>query len=432
MGQNAVVTSVDLRRQMRPFLIAWIFCTIFYFLEYAIRSAPAVMIPELARVFGVSTVGVSAIVGTYYYTYAATSLVAGVLLDHYGAKYVIPAGTFVLACGCSAFALPHPLAGDIGRLLQGAGSAFAFTGAVYLATHGLPAQRLATAIGVTQCLGMLGGSVGQIGVGPLVKGVITIPTFWYVSGVLVFAVAVLLVWVTPKEPQLQGAASSPAGILKPYLVVFSNPQSYLCGLISGLLFAPTTIFDFVWGVRYLQEDIDFPYRTAVFAVSMVPLGWVIGCPLLGWLADHWRRRKPALALGTLIMLVCVLQLAFLRGVVPTWLTLLTFGIGSGAAMIPYSIIKEVNPDRVKGSATGAMNFLTFSVTAVLGPIFARYFGKALGTTLDHAMHLHNTHLFWISIVALALILTLFLKETGAAAATPSPYKDSLKVTTGDF
>jgi MFS family permease len=395
------------------------FCTIFYFLEYAIRSAPAVMIPELAQLFGVSTIGVSAIVGTYYYTYAATSLVAGVLLDHYGAKYVIPAGTFVLACGCTAFALPDSLAGDIGRLLQGAGSAFAFTGAVYLATHGLPAQRLATAIGVTQCVGMLGGSLGQIGVGPLVKGIITVPAFWYVSGVLVFIVAVLLVWITPKEPRLEGAAYAPTGILKPYMVVFSNPQSYLCGLISGLLFAPTTIFDFVWGVRYLQEDIDFTYRTAVFAVSMVPLGWVIGCPLLGWLADHWRRRKPALAFGTLIMLACVMQLAFLRGIVPTWITLLTFGIGSGAAMIPYSIIKEVNPDRVKGSATGAMNFLTFSVTAVLGPIFARYFGKALGTALDHAMHLQNTHLFWISIIALALILTLFLNETGAAAATPS-------------
>jgi MFS family permease len=157
MSQNTVATSEDLQAQLRPFLIAWMFCTIFYFLEYAIRSAPAVMIPELAQLFGVSTVGVSTIVGTYYYTYAATSLVAGVLLDHYGAKYVIPAGTFILACGCGAFALPHPLAGDIGRLLQGAGSAFAFTGAVYLATHGLPAQRLATAIGVTQCLGMLGG-----------------------------------------------------------------------------------------------------------------------------------------------------------------------------------------------------------------------------------------------------------------------------------
>jgi MFS family permease len=418
----AVATSNDLRARMRPFLIAWMFCTAFYFLEYAIRSAPAVMIPELAKLFGVSTVGVSTIVGTYYYTYAATSLVAGVLLDHYGAKYVIPAGTFILACGCVVFALPYPIAGDIGRLLQGAGSAFAFTGAVYLAAHGLPAQRLATAIGVTQCLGMLGGSVGQIGVGPLVKGIIAVPTFWIVSGVLVLIVAALLVWITPKEPRVQATPSDSTGILRPYMIVFSNPQSYLCGVISGLLFAPTTIFDFVWGVRYLQEDINFPYGNAVFAVSMVPLGWVIGCPLLGWLADHWRRRKPALALGVLVMLICVLQLAYLRGIVPTWVTLLTFGIGSGAAMIPYSIIKEVNPDRVKGSATGAMNFLTFSVTALLGPIFATYFGKALGTTLDHAMHLHNTHLFWLGIIGFALILTAFLKETGAAAAAPVPVR----------
>ena len=118
------------------------------------------------------------------------------------------------------------------------------------------------------------------------------------------------------------------------------------------------------------------------------------------------------------MLICVLQLAYLRGIVPTWVTLLTFGIGSGAAMNHYSINKEVNPDRVKGSATGAMNFLTFSVTAVLGPVFASYFGKALGTTLDHAMHLHNTHLFWLAIIGFALILTFFLKETGAAAAAP--------------
>jgi hypothetical protein len=66
MSQNTVATSEDLQAQLRPFLIAWMFCTIFYFLEYAIRSAPAVMIPELAQLFGVSTVGVSTIVGTYY------------------------------------------------------------------------------------------------------------------------------------------------------------------------------------------------------------------------------------------------------------------------------------------------------------------------------------------------------------------------------
>ncbi|PIG98786.1 hypothetical protein CS542_05785 [Pedobacter sp. IW39] len=30
-------------------------------------------------------------------------------------------------------------------------------------------------------------------------------------------------------------------VLSPYKVVFSNMQSWLCGIISGLLFTPTTI-----------------------------------------------------------------------------------------------------------------------------------------------------------------------------------------------
>ena len=31
-------------------------------------------------------------------------------------------------------------------------------------------------------------------------------------------------------------------------------------------------------------------------------------------------------------------------------------------MIPYTMIKEGNPDEVKGSATGGINFITFGVT----------------------------------------------------------------------
>ena len=41
--------------------------------------------------------------------------------------------------------------------------------------------------------------------------------------------------------------------------MFRNPQSILCGMIAGLLFIPTTIFDMIWGVRYLQEARGFDY-----------------------------------------------------------------------------------------------------------------------------------------------------------------------------
>ena len=41
-------------------------------------------------------------------------------------------------------------------------------------------------------------------------------------------------------------------------------------------------------------------------------------------------------------------------------------------MIPYSIIEEVNPDHVEGSATGAINFLVFVMSALRGPGYDRW------------------------------------------------------------
>ncbi|RUL72468.1 MFS transporter [Dyella choica] len=400
------------KRLAIAYAIAWGFAAVFYFLEYASRSAPAVMLPELSKAFAVTTLGVSTILGYYYYTYSTTSLVAGVLLDRFGARYVAPAGMALLAMGCVLFAIPDASMGSIGRLLQGAGSAFAFTGAVYLASRGFSAKRLATAIGFTQCFGMLGGTMGQIAVGPLIHGLVSTAQFWMGMGVVVLLVAVGLLLMTPREDHAAKAGEK-RSLLGPYKVVLSNPQSYICGIVAGLLFAPTTIGDMVWGVRLFQEDRLFSYHDAVFAISMVPFGWVFGCPLFGWLADALHRRKLALLIGVSAMLACALQLTFLPGALPSWITLLVFGISSGAAMIPYTIIKEVNPDHVKGSATGAINFITFSVTALLGPVFSKHIGKTMGApAINPEFHFFESGLFWVAVIALALLVSFTLRETG--------------------
>ena len=397
------------------FIVAWVFSLAFYFLEYAVRSSPAVMIPQLAKSFGVSTLGVSGILGTYYYTYSTASLVAGVLLDRLGAKYVVSTGMAILGIGCLLFMIPQEGAGYVGRLLQGAGSAFAFTGAVYLASHGLPARRLATAIGITQCVGMLGGTAGQLVVGHWIADGLALPQYWGGAGIVVLLVAVGLWWITPKETPNAPQGKASGGVLATYKIVFANPQSYLCGLAAGLLFVPTTVGDMVWGVRFFEADKSFSFADAVFAVSMVPLGWVFGCPLLGWLADRLGRRKPVYLGGAAFMLIGFVQLIYAPTLLPSWLTLLVLGVASGAAMIPYTIIKEVNPDEVKGSATGAINFLTFAVTAAIGPIFAGRYGKTLGNqTIEASAHFKHAGLFWIGILIAALVVGSMLRETGRA------------------
>jgi len=400
------------KKQQRAFIIAWGIGCVFYFLEYVSRSSPAVMITQLSAALSVTNLRVSSILGTYYYTYSLTSLVAGILLDRFGGKKPIAAGAAILCAGCLMFAMPHIYAAESGRLLQGAGSAFAFTGCAYLAAHGFDSKRMATAIGITQCVGMLGGAAGQFVAGPLIHSGLSISTFWIIIGVTCAVVSSLIFLVTPSEDKVTERRAPLSNVLAPYGIVFTNRQSYLSGLISGLLFAPTTIFAMTWGVSFLQEDRLVPYNLAVISCSMVPMGWVIGCPLLGWISDKIGHRKPVLAGGILLMMISFSAFIFLPEIVPPVVSMFIFGVASGAAMIPYTIIKEANPDNVKGSATGGINFLTFIITAIIGPFFAAKFGKTLLTTKDHSGHLQGAGLFFLAVIALALVASLVIHETG--------------------
>ena len=38
-------------------------------------------------------------------------------------------------------------------------------------------------------------------------------------------------------------------------------------------------------------------------------------------------------------------------------------------MLPYTVIKEANPPEMSGTATGVVNFLNFTFSALLGPVF---------------------------------------------------------------
>lgn len=145
---------------------------------------------------------------------------------------------------------------------------------------------------------------------------------------------------------------------------------------------------------------------------MVAFGWVFGCPLLGFITDKLGRRKPVLIGGAILMILSLLQLIFLPDLFHAKITMFILGIGSGAAMIPYSVIKETNPDYVKGSSTGAINFVTFGVTTLLSPIFSNLFGKSLGNVVSGDLHFQNSILFWIGGIVLAILISLMLKETG--------------------
>jgi len=401
---------------------AWLLVALYYFYQYALRSAPSVMMPQLTQAFGVDALGVSAIVGMFYYAYSPFSLVAGAAIDRFGARQIIPIGAALVGVGAILFGTGSVAAANVGRFLQGAGGVFALVGAVYLVTKNFPASMAASFIGATQMFGMAGGSAGQFLVGPIIKGGLPWGQFWIYSGILGLAIGASLFVFLPKEERAPAAAGAGAGmsVLGSLKTVFLNPQSILCGLISGLLFIPTTILGMTWGVRYLQEARGRGYDDAVVLAATVPLGWMVGCPLLGFISDRLGRRKPVI-LGGAAMLLGVLAWvlfgnpALFRGAAVGIL----MGVASGAAMLPYSVIKEANPPHLGGSATGVINFINFTFSALLGPVF----GSRLVRSPDDGDRTALAHYQagfqpLLAGIVLAVILTCCLKETGPAARRP--------------
>jgi MFS family permease len=404
--------------------VGWLITAVYYFYQYTLRSAPAVMMPELSQAFGLTAAGVASMAGLFYYGYSPFSLVAGVAMDRIGPRRVVPIGAAAVGVGALMFASGNTTLASFGRFIQGAGGVFALVGAVYIATTNFPASRAATLIGATQMFGMAGGSAGQFVVGPLIASGVPWSTFWIGMGIagLAMAAALYLFLPSPNPAEARSAKADRTSATRAFAVVFRNPQSILCGVIAGLIFIPTTIFDMVWGVRYLQDARGFDYATAVLRSAAVPFGWIVGCPLLGAISDRIGRRRPVIAAGALVLLASLVWILFgPADVLPPYVLGLTAGIASGAAMLPYTVIKEGNPAELSGTSTGVINFINFTFSALLGPVFAGRLTSASGGAATMTIeHFQSAFLPLVLGVGLAIVLTFFLKETGPAARAAVP------------
>jgi len=397
-------------------IVAWLLILFYYFYQYALRSAPSVMIPQLTEAFGLNALGVASIVGLFYYGYSPFSLITGVSLDRLGLKKVIPAGAFAVGAGAILFVTGNHTVAGIGRFLQGAGGAVPLVGAVYIVSKYFPASKAATLIGATQMFGMAGGFAGQFAVGPLISSGFPWQNFWIYFGIAGIVLGIILLIFLPKETRQAKPDNYLKSTLNAFKQVFSNPQSILCGFIAAFIFIPTTIFDMVWGVRFLQEGYGFDFGTAVMRSAVVPFGWIIGCPLLGYISDRIGRRKPIIIGGSVVLLISLTFVLFGRtGILPPFSMALVIGIASGAGMIPYTVIKEANPPQFSGTATGVTNFINFTFSAIMGQVFGWLLVRASHGADQFLMRDYRmTFVPLLFGVGLAIILTLFLKETGRA------------------
>jgi sugar phosphate permease len=349
---------------------------LFFLYEFMIRVMPAVIEKPLQEQLGVTAGQIGLSMSFYYYAYGPMQLVVGVLLDKYGARSPLAVASLACALGIVAFAMAGSLTGlATGRFLMGFGSAFAYVGTVYIATIWFPGRRVALISGITISLGMLGAITAESTLQFLVNETPWQNVMYGFAGAGVL-LSILLWVLIPNRPawfheHIQESHASHGqkhpGIIACVKQVFTNRQTLLLGLITGLVYLPLGTFAALWGFRYLNTVLHIKQEASGAIVSMIFVGLAIGSPLIGWISDTLGRRKPLLMIGTIMGVIATSSLLLLQPGHPVFLliNLFVMGVVVGVLVLAFPMAMDQNPCYARGTALTFVN-LTQMLFAGIG------------------------------------------------------------------
>ncbi len=375
MSQNAMAVSDAVAKPNLYSLVVWLTGTLFYFYEFFIQVAPNVMMPDLTRHFGITAVQFGFLATAYYVGYAMMQIPAGTLLDRFGARKLIVVATLICALGSFLTAHAHTWAlVECARFATGIGSAFAALGSLVLAANWFPSNRFGVLSGFVLTIGMLGAVSGQHPLAVMVENIGWRESLDVLTVVgLVYAVLTWFVIQDDKNPMSRNRVNSSQSfkeLLRNVVKIICQPQPWLLAAYGLLMFTPTLTLGASWGVGFLMTAYHMSLTKAGSMISLIFIGWAIGCPLFGFISDRIGLRKPPLYIasvgGTIslfIMIYVHLPSAFMLETL-----MLFFGIFSGAFLSSFSIARELQPAKATGAALGFMNMAQSLGGAMLPPI----------------------------------------------------------------
>lgn len=340
---------------------------------------------QAAEHFG-STVGiVSTFVVVQLATYALMQVPAGLLLDRFGSRALLTAGSLVMGLAQVGLALADsiPLA-IAARIVLGMGDSVIFSAILRLLPFWFPPHRVPV---LSQLIGIF-GQAGQIA-----SAVVLLPLIqargWQpavltaASASIVFAVACLLV-VRDVPPGVDGARAAARLREIPGQLgeVARHPATQLGFFVHLTAGFSGIAFGMMWGIPFLIVGQGRSQSEAALLFSLMAVAGAAIGPVVGWLtARHPLRRSNLVLAAVWTNISCWLLVLLWPGPAPLWLLValvLTIAAGGPGTGIGFDFARTALPATRLGAANGIVISGAFSAGTLAILIIGLFLDLASG------------------------------------------------------
>jgi len=410
----------------KSILYPWIIVSLgalYYCYEYFLRISPSVMASELMQYYNLTGVEFGNFSAYYYHAYTPMQIIVGILMDRYGPRRLLTIACFFCALGTFMFASGGSLAvADSGRFLVGLGSAFAFVGALKLATIWLPPNRFALVSGIITCLGMVGAMTGDIVLRLLVDMI-----GWKIAVYLSALVGVLLALVlwgvirdsNPSHVHAHTHTTDFKNLFSGLWATIRTRQIWLNGLVGLLLYLSLSAFAEIWGIPYLQQARGLSPSDAASINSMIFLGWAVGGPVWGWFSDYIELRSLPIMFAAFSALLLVCIILYVPGLSASvcYLLMFLFGFFSSVQVLVFAVCRESSPIRVAGTAIALTNMVVMLGGNVFQPVIGKLLDMTWSGTIVNGARVYSNTAYELALtvlpisILLAIVIMFFIRET---------------------
>lgn len=407
----------------RPWIM-WGIPTFVFTIAFFHRPVPGVIARELMQAFDATGALVGLLSAMYFYAYAGLMVPGGLLIDTYGPRRVVGAGSAVMGVGALLMAIATSTpALFAGRFLVGLGATVTFVGVLKIASAWFSPSHFGTLSALTATAGVLGALMATAPLAALVARLGWRRALACVGLATLVGAAACAVFVRDRPP---GAAEEPGtlprghGIVGGLRAVLGNPHTWPPFLAFFCLYA--TIGNLMlWVVPYLRDVYGLGSRLAASYATASTAALLVAAPLVGLVSDRLARRRKLPFLVLAIAHAALWGLFVLTlGLLPlhaVYVILFLLGVASSGFVLIWPIGREVNPPPLAGLAVAVVNLGGFLGAALTqGPLGvlldARWEGLVTDGARVYPAAAYRATFGVCALLALAAaLIALLLRET---------------------